>query len=236
MRSVIFSLFLLSSAFSAMAQSAKMRLGFTAGTTVAWSTGDGQLSNSFFAVSRAGFQGGITNSLELGEHFFMSLSANYSIQSFGLKQTSVAVVGMDARFRAHNLDIPLTLGYSGYLGSLRHREFVGAGLQLNLSTAQNVKLSGDSSSAITYSTKADVKTSAYPVLIAGFEVGSVFKNDAAMYFGATFRYGLQNVYQGTVSSNRFAPQAASYNGTYLGIGLTYYLPRYSYWFKREFIY
>jgi len=211
-----------------------MRLGFTAGPTVAWASGESQLSSRFFIVSRAGFQGGITNSIELGEHFFASASANYSIQSFALRQTSAQAVGVDARFRSHNLEFPIMLGFSGYLGSLRHREFVGAGLQLNLNYAQNVKLSGDSLFDY-YSDVSQIKSS-YPVLIAGFEVGSVFKNDAALYFGTTFRYGLQDVYSGRFNSARFSNQIATYSGTYLGIGITYYLPRYSYWFKREFIY
>jgi hypothetical protein len=99
-----------------------------------------------------------------------------------------------------------------------------------------VKLSGDSSSTLEYSTTTSQNKSAYPVLIAGFEVGSVFKNDAALYFGTTLRYGLQDVYSGSFNSARFSNQVATYSGTYLGIGITYYLPRYSYWFKREFIY
>jgi hypothetical protein len=236
MRPVLLSLLLSASAISTYAQTARMRLGFTAGTTVGWAAKDNQLSTNFFAVSRAGFQGGVINTLDVGEHFFSSIGANYSIQSFAMRQTGIAAVGVDARFRTHNFELPLTLGYKGYLGSLLHREYIGAGLQFNLSTAQNVKLSGDSSSYMTYTTSADVKTSAYPVLIAGFEVGSVFGNDAALFFGASFRYGMQTVYNGTLNTNRFVSQTASYNGSYLGIGITYYLPRYSYWFKREFIY
>jgi len=234
MRPFLVLQFLLASTLCVWGQAPKMRLGFTAGPTVAWASGESQLSSRFFIVSRAGFQGGITNSIELGEHFFASASANYSIQSFALRQTSAQAVGVDARFRSHNLEFPIMLGFSGYLGSLRHREFVGAGLQLNLNYAQNVKLSGDSLFDY-YSDVSQIKSS-YPVLIAGFEVGSVFKNDAALYFGTTFRYGLQDVYSGRFNSARFSNQIATYSGTYLGIGITYYLPRYSYWFKREFIY
>ena len=226
---------LLVSSLCLFAQAPKMRLGFTAGPTIGWASGESQLSSRFFIVSRAGFQGGITNSIELGEHFFATVSASYSIQSFALRQTSAPAVGVDARFRSHNLEFPIMLGFSGYLGSLRHREFVGAGLQLNLNYAQNVKLSGDSLFDY-YSDVSQIK-SAYPVIIAGFEVGSVFKNDAALYFGATFRYGLQDVYARNFELlSRFSNQVATYRGTYLGIGITYYLPRYSYWFKREFIY
>ena len=236
MRPFLVLQFLLASTLCVFGQAPKMRLGFTAGPTVAWASGESQLSSRFFIVSRAGFQGGITNSIELGEHFFASASASYSIQSFALRQTSAPAVGVDARFRSHNLEFPIMLGFSGYLGSLRHREFIGAGLQLNLNYAQNVKLSGDSSSTLNYSTTASQNKSAYPVLIAGFEVGSIFKNDAALYFGATLRYGLQDAYSGSFNAARFSNQVATYSGTYLGIGITYYLPRYSYWFKREFIY
>jgi len=236
MRPFLFIQFFLASTLCVFGQAPKMRLGFTAGPTIGWASGESQLSSRFFIVSRAGFQGGITNSIELGEHFFASASASYSIQSFALRQTSAPAVGVDARFRSHNLEFPIMLGFSGYLGSLRHREFVGAGLQLNLNYRQNVKLSGDSSSTLDYSTTTSQNKSTYPVLIAGFEVGSIFKNDAALYFGATLRYGLQDVYSGSFNAARFSNQLATYSGTYLGIGITYYLPRYSYWFKREFIY
>ncbi len=223
-------------ALNSFAQAPKMRLGFSAGPTVAWTSGNNSISPNFFTVSRAGFQGGITNSLDLGEHFYAGISVNYSIQSFGLKQTGTPAVGMDARFRAHNVEVPIMVGTCGYIGSLKHREFLGVGMQFNLSTAQRVKLSGDSSSFITYKTSAVVNTKAYPVFMAGFEVGSIFKNDAAMYFGATFKYSTSNVYDGSLTSNRFPLQSVNFKGTYLGISITYYLPRYSYWFKREFIY
>ena len=175
MRHFLFLPILLASSLCLFAQAPKMRLGFTAGPTIGWASGESQLSSRFFIVSRAGFQGGVTNSIELGEHFFASASANYSIQSFALRQTSAPAVGVDARFRSHNLEFPIMLGFSGFLGSLRHREFVGAGLQLNLNYAQNVKLSGDSSSILNYNTTTSQNKSVYPVLIAGFEVGSIFK-------------------------------------------------------------
>lgn len=221
---------------ASIAQSAKMRLGFTAGPTLAWTSANTNISTNFFTVGRAGVQLGVTNSLELGEHFFSSVSALYSLQSFGLKQTGIPSFGIDARFKSNNLEFPLMLGSCGYLGSLRHREFVGAGLQLNLSNVQTVKLSGDSSTVLTYTTQATSLSNVNPVFIAGFEVGSIFKNDAAMYFGATFRYATTDVYQGQFTSNRFPVQLPTYNGTYLSFNITYYLPRYSYWFKREFIY
>ena len=152
MRPFLVIQFILASTLCVFGQAPKMRLGFTAGPTIGWASGESQLSSRFFIVSRAGFQGGITNSIELGEHFFASASASYSIQSFALRQTSAPAVGVDARFRSHNLEFPIMLGFSGYLGSLRHREFIGAGLQLNLNYRQNVKLSGDSSSTLDYST------------------------------------------------------------------------------------
>jgi hypothetical protein len=209
------------------------RLGITGSPNFSWATSDAQLSNGFFKVTRVGFNSGINMTLSVGPRFFTRLAVNFSQQSFALRQNSDAAFKTDVRYKILNLEIPLTIGVSGFLGTLRHREFVGAGLQLPLSNNPKIIVSGDSSSAYIYST-ADNTVKPYPVLIAGFEIGSQFNNDGGLYFGANFRYGLSEVYRSTFNSNRFNPQPIGYNGTYLGLELTFYFPRFSYWFKRDF--
>jgi hypothetical protein len=209
------------------------RLGLTGSPNFSWATSDAQLSNGFFKVTRVGFSGGINATVSVGPRFFMRLATHYSQQSFALRQNSDVAYKTDIRYRIRNLEIPFTFGVSGFLGSLRHREFVGAGLQLSLSKNPRVIISGDSSVNYTYSI-TDKLVKLYPVLIAGFEVGSQFKNDGGLYFGANFRYGLNEIYQTNFISNHFNPQPIGYNGTYLGLELTFYFPRFSYWFKRDF--
>ena len=213
-----------------------MHLGLNAGTTVSWPADISQLSDEFFTVSRAGFQGGIINTLTISDRLILSLGVNASLQSFALRQTGEAAYNLDARFKAFQLDVPFQVGFTGYLGSLRHRALLGVGLQTNLSYSNKLVFNGDSSSTINLEAISTGSLSVYPVLNAAFEIGSEFNNDAALFFGICFRYGLQEAYSATLNSTRYIPQTVTYNGTYLGFGLTYYLPRYSYWFKREFIY
>ncbi|MEX1187717.1 MAG: hypothetical protein WED33_00555 [Bacteroidia bacterium] len=213
-----------------------MRLGFNLGSTVGWPVESSGLNDGFFTVSRAGVQGGIVNTLTVSDRFIASIGANVSLQSFALRQTGNQIYNLDARFKAFQLDIPLNIGFTGYLGSLRHRETIGIGLQSNLSLSNKLVLNGDSTGNIDAKASSALRTSVYPVLMAGFEIGSTFDNDGSIYFGLHFRYGLQEVYTASFNSNVYPTQSVVYNGTYLGFGLTFYLPRYSYWFKREFIY
>ncbi len=213
-----------------------MRLGFHAGTTVSWPADLSGLDNGFFTVSRAGIEGGILNTLSINDRFISSIGVNTSLQSFALRQTGIDVYNIDVRFKALQLEIPLSVGFTGYLGSLRHREVIGIGLQTNLSLSNKTVFNGDSASSIGATASSTIKSSIYPVLIAGFEIGSRFDNDGGLFFGINFKYGMQEVYSANLNTTVFSPQRVTYNGTYLGLGLTFYLPRYSYWFKREFIY
>jgi len=209
------------------------RIGLTASPTIAWAGPGAKLDNQFFTVSRAGFNGGITLAVNTGQRLFFRFSASYSQQSFAIRQSSVPYFKTDVRNKIINLELPLVVGVSGFLGSLRHREYVGVGLQLPLSHTPKIVASGDSASVLKYSAiSSNVKP--YPVAIAGFEIGSEFKNDGAIFFGANFRYGFSEIYSSTFTSNRFNPQTAGYKGTYTGFELTYYFPRFSYWFKRDF--
>jgi len=213
-----------------------MRIGFNLGSTVAWPAPNPDINSGFFTVSRAGFQGGLVNTLTVNDRWIFSLGVNTSVQSFALRQTGLAQYNLDARFKALQLEVPLTVGFTGYLGSLRHREFIGVGLQSNLSLDPKLVLNGDSTSTLNASITSSSTTKIYPVLMAGFEIGSRFENDGGLFFGVCFRYGMQLAYTGSLTTNLFPEQKVAYNGSYLGFGLTYYLPRYSYWFKREFIY
>ncbi len=203
-----------------------MRLGFRAGTTVSWPADISGLDNGFFTVSRAGIEGGVINTLTISDRFISSIGVNASLQSFALRQTGQAIYNLDARFKALQLEIPLSIGFTGYLGSLRHREEIGLGLQTNLSLSNNLLLNGDSANSIAATASSSLTTSIYPVLIAGFEIGSVFNNDGALFFGINFRYGMQEVYNANLATTVFSPQRVNYNGTYIGLGLTFYLPRY----------
>lgn len=212
-----------------------MKLGFTGGPTFSWASSETQLNNNFFEVARAGFSGGVTTSLHAGEHFFARATAGFSKQVFAIRQNSDPRWGVDIRYRSNNIELPFCAGYTGYLGSLIHREYVGGGLMLNINRNSRVELTGDSSAAfLTHQSSTDQSMGSYPFVLAGFEVGARFNNDGALFFGGSFRYGFQPVFKGRFENSRFPVQYPAYNGAYLGIEVTWYLPRFSYWFKREF--
>jgi hypothetical protein len=72
--------------------------------------------------------------------------------------------------------------------------------------------------------------------MAGMEVGTEFDNDGALFFGLSFRWNPQQQYSFQFDSQRFSPQIAATNGNFVMLEITYYLPRFSYWFKRDFTY
>jgi hypothetical protein len=213
----------------------RLNLGFTAGPIISWGSPDSKFQNDFFKSGKAGYNAGISLTLQGGEHFFSRLSTLYSTQIFAISQTSNINYKIDNRLRFHQFEIPLVVGFTGYIGSLKHREYVGAAMSFNLNTSQKFTR-GDSLPESDFSLKTDKLNKAFPLLMAGFEIGSQFKNDAGLFFGINLRYGLNSIYSGSLNSNRFGYQNPMYNGTYIGIEVTYYLPRFSYWFKREFIY
>jgi hypothetical protein len=213
----------------------RLNLGFTAGPTIAWASSETKLQNNFFKASKAGYNGGLSLSLQAGEHFFSKISTIYSTQIFVLRQTSNLNYKIDTRFRFHELEIPIIVGFTGYLGSLKHREFIGAALSLNLNTSQKI-IVGDSLLGNDININTTSLNKVFPLLMAGFEIGSQFKNDAALFFGITLRYGVNAAYSGILNSTRYGIQNTAYKGTYVGLEVTYFLPRFSYWFKREFVY
>jgi hypothetical protein len=213
----------------------RLNLGFTAGPIISWGSPDSKFQNDFFKSGKVGYNAGLSLSLQSGEHFFSRISTLYSTQIFAISQTSNINYKIDSRLRFHQLEIPLVVGFTGYIGSLKHREYVGAAMSFNLNTSTKF-IRGDSLPEKDFTLTTDKLNKAFPLLMAGFEIGSVFKNDAALFFGVNFRYGLNSIYSGTLNSSKYSLQNPSYKGTYVGIEVTYYLPRFSYWFKREFIY
>jgi hypothetical protein len=234
-RNLLTGILILLLAGVSFAQSA-MRGGITLGSSVAWPADVAGLNSGFFTVSRAGYQGGLVNTLTYADRLVIRFGVNANMQSYAIRQTGIDKYRFDARIRSLNLEIPLQVGFTGYLGSLRHREMIGAALQTNLSASSKLVSQGDSVSVIGPEGSVSVNKVVYPVITAAFEIGSEFDNDGALFFGACIRYGFQEVTRAAVNTSFFPLQQTGYNGTYLGFGLTYYFPRYSYWFKREFIY
>ena len=216
----------------------RLNLGFTAGPIISWASNDSKFQNDFFKSGKAGYNAGLSLSIQSGEHFFSRLSTLYSTQIFAISQTSNINYKIDTRLRFNQLEIPLVVGFTGFLGSLKHREYVGAAMSFNLNNSQKF-ITGDSVTGNDYSLATTKLNKAFPLLMAGFEIGSQFKNDGGLFFGINLRYGLNSIYSGSLEASQngiFSIQTPDYRGTYIGIEVTYYLPRFSYWFKREFIY
>jgi hypothetical protein len=213
-----------------------MKPGIVAGPSFTWVNGNAGLRDGFFGVTRTAFNAGICNSLQVGSHFFSKISVLYSMQNFAIRQTGIPEWRTDVRYRISRLEIPLVAGSSGFIGNLRHREYLGAALSIRMGERSRVTASGDSVSSYTYSTQDLEKTQSVVLLLAGFEVGTTFKNDASVYFGGVIRWGLNQMYGGEFESNRFMTQDVRFKGSYAGLEITLYFPRYAYWFKREFTY
>jgi len=220
--------------FSLKAQT-YLKMGFIAGPTVSWASSSSEVSDGFFTVGRGGLAIGPVLTLHVEEHFFARFAPTYSRQNFALRQTSFPAVQTDFRIGLRNLELPLVLGYSGYLGGLTHREYIGAGMQYNLTQSLGTVFSNGA--ALQTETVSLNQSTVYPVLMAGFEIGNVFKSDGALFFGGAFRYGLQDISsQRHTTPTANVPLLSTYRGIYLGVEITLYLPRFSYWFKREFEY
>ncbi|MCC6769427.1 MAG: hypothetical protein IT240_10315 [Bacteroidia bacterium] len=235
MRLLAFLFFLLAFNTSIFGQT-YMKPGITAGPTFAWPDKDSELQDGFFGVTRTYFHTGICNSLQVGSHFFSKISFLYSNQSFAIRQTGLPEWKTDIRYRVSRFEVPLVAGSSGFLGSMRHREYLGGGISIRQSEKTQVLADGDSLPVYSFATETQKSLGSAFFVMAGFEIGTSFKNDASIYFGGVIKYGLQDMFKGGFSSNRFQNQTVHYNGGYAGMEITFYFPRYSYWFKREFTY
>lgn len=213
-----------------------MKLGVTAGPGFAWLDKDSDLKDGFFRVTRTGFSGGICNSLQAGEHFFTKISVLFSSRTFSMRQTSRPEYRTDIQYTLSGIEIPWVAGTSGFLGSLRHREYLGVSVSSRTGLKRRTELKGDSASLLSYNFETGNAKGFFPSVLLGFEVGTTFRNDASLYFGGLIRYGIQQVFSEKVSGNIFQSQNPVYRGAYAGIELHYYLPRYSYWIRKEFTY
>jgi len=213
-----------------------LRGGISAGPTFILMEENQQLNNGFFTSTRAGANLGLNLSMQSGEHFWSRVGVNYNRLNFSMKQNTSAEYRIDFRYGLNNLEIPLQVGVTGYLGSLKHREYLGVAYVNRLGRDFKTTISGDSASVYAYSTPESVVKSSYLAFVAGLEVGTEFKNDAGLFFGLSMRYNPETQYSSSFNTSVFGNQLASTKGNYLMLEITYYLPRFSYWFKRDFTY
>jgi len=212
------------------------RLGFSAGPTFGLVDDDQVLSQNFFTSSRAGVHGGINWSFQYGERLWGRIDANYTRLNFAFRQNSDPAYGVEMRWGMNNLELPVKLGFTGYLGSLRHREYLGLAYVLPLSFREELELNGDSAGSWSPQITQPYRSPGYLSYMAGMEIGSEFDNDGALFFGLSFRWNPQQQYSFQFDSQRFNPQIVATNGNFVMLEVTYYLPRFSYWFKRDFTY
>jgi hypothetical protein len=211
-----------------------LRGGFSAGPTFILMENDQKLSNGFFTSTRAGANAGLNLSMQAGEHFWSRVGVNYNRLNFSLKQNTSNDYRIDFRYGLNNLEIPLQLGVTGYLGSLKHREYLGVAFVNRLGRDIKTTITGDSSAVYAYATPESVVRTSYLAFVAGLEVGTEFKNDAGLFFGLSMRYNPETQYSSSFNTTVYGNQLASTKGNYLMLEVTYYLPRFSYWFKRDF--
>jgi hypothetical protein len=212
------------------------RGGFSAGPSFILMENDQKLTNGFFTSTRAGVNAGLNLSMQAGEHFWSRVGVNYNRLNFSMKQNTSNEYRIDFRYGLNNLEIPLQLGVTGYLGSLKHREYLGVAFVNRLGRDIKTTITGDSANVYSYATPESAVKSSYLAFVAGLEVGTEFKNDAGLFFGLSMRYNPETQYSSSFNTTVFGNQLASTKGNYLMLEVTYYLPRFSYWFKRDFTY
>lgn len=222
--------------FQGLQAQIKLNPGFTAGPSFCLMEDGTGLSQDFFTSTRAGFNAGLSLTLESGEHFWAKTGAQFNRLNFSMKQNRASDFKVDFKYGLNNLDFPLQVGFSGYLGSLRHREYIGLAYVNRLGRSFKPSVSGDSALVYTYTLTETAAKASYLTYLAGFEIGSEFDNDASLYFGISLRYNADTRFSTTFNSARFNAQTAATRGNYLMLEVTYYLPRFSYWFKRDFTY
>jgi hypothetical protein len=230
------SLFVFSVFFFPLQAQVALRGGFTGGPSFILMENDQQLNNGFFTSTRAGINAGLNLSMQAGEHFWSRVGVNYNRLNYSLKQNTSNDYRIDFRYGLNNLEIPLQVGVTGYLGSLKHREYIGVAYVNRLGRDVKTSITGDSATAYAYATPESVIKSSYLAFVAGLEVGTEFKNDAGLFFGLTMRYNPETQYSSSFNTSVFGNQLASTKGNYLMLEVTYYLPRFSFWFKRDFTY
>jgi hypothetical protein len=195
-----------------------------------------ELNNGFFTSGKAGLQIGAGGSMGLSDRLFLRGGVNYSRQSFSFKKNNATDLAVDFTFSRQHLELPVLVGFSGYLGSLLHREFIGVSYNMLLGDNLSTKISGDSTAGAEFTVNINDKKASFLNYLVGFEVGSSFNNDGAIFFGLSYRFSPVDQYGGLFKANPYPEQKFGWNGNYALLEITYYFPRVSYWFKRDFTY
>jgi hypothetical protein len=105
-----------------------------------------------------------------------------------------------------------------------------------LRSSASLGVGGDSAAVYTYTTEEPVVKNSYLNFNFGIEVGSEFDNDGSIFFGLAMRYNPETQYQYTFRAGNFPKQILRSNANFVMLEITYYFPRFSYWFKRDFTY
>jgi hypothetical protein len=215
----------------------RLRPGMSFGPNFSLPAGGEQtFSDGFFTSGKVGITGGVNLSLQAGEHFWSRIGTNYARTNFLFRRTSATDLRVENNFKFNAIEIPLQVGFTGYLGSLKHREYVGVGFNSLLRSSASLGVGGDSAAVYTYTTEEPLVKKSYLNFNFGIEVGSEFDNDGSIFFGLAMRYNPETQYQYTFRAGNFPKQILRSNANFVMLEITYYFPRFSYWFKRDFTY
>ena len=215
----------------------RLRPGMSFGPNFSLPAGGEQtFSDGFFTSGKVGITGGVNLSLQAGEHFWSRIGTNYARTNFLFRRTSATDLRVENSFKFNAIEIPLQVGFTGYLGSLKHREYVGVGFNSLLRSSASLGVGGDSAAVYTYTTEEPLVKKSYLNFNFGIEVGSEFDNDGSIFFGLAMRYNPETQYQYTFRAGNFPKQILRSNANFVMLEITYYFPRFSYWFKRDFTY
>ncbi len=198
--------------------------------------GEQTFSDGFFTSGKVGITGGVNLSLQAGEHFWSRIGTNYARTNFLFRRTSATDLRVENSFKFNAIEIPLQVGFTGYLGSLKHREYVGVGFNSLLRSSASLGVGGDSAAVYTYTTEEPLVKKSYLNFNFGIEVGSEFDNDGSIFFGLAMRYNPETQYQYNFRTGSFPEQILRSNANFVMLEITYYFPRFSYWFRRDFTY
>jgi hypothetical protein len=215
----------------------RLRPGISFGPNFALLPGNNQaFSEGFFTSGKVGITGGINLSMQVGEHFWARVGTNYARTNFVFKRTSAIDLRVENGFKFNALEFPLQFGFTGYLGSLKHREYIGVGYNALLRSSSSLGVGGDSMAVYTYTTEESIVKKSFLSFNCGIEVGSEFNNDGSIFFGLAMRYNPETQYQYNFRTAGYPEQILRSNANFVMLEITYYFPRFSYWFKRDFTY
>lgn len=234
--SVLFVLILVIQSTSVFTQF-RLCPGISFGPNFSLLSGNNQsFSDGFFTSGKVGITGGVNLSLQAEEHFWTRIGANYARTNFVFKRTSATDLRVENSYKFNVVELPLQVGFTGYLGSLKHREYVGVGLNSLLRSSSSLGVGGDSAAFYTFTTEESLVKKSFLNFNCGIEVGSEFDNDGSIFFGLALRYNPETQYQYTFRTANYPKQIVRSNANFVMLEITYYFPRFSYWFKRDFTY